>query len=238
MKPRKKVVLFIVEGVSEETALSLPLEKLLANDSVRFDIVRGDITSKYSGTNISSKIGERVRDHCDENGFKREDLAEVVLLVDTDGAYIDKSLIIRDESHEKAHYTTNNILHKEPEEIIDSRTRKQTNLNRLISLPKVYRSVPFSMYFFSCNLDHVICGNANLISDNEKTKSSEGFRAKYHSDPSGFLSYFHSDEIAIGQAYNDSWEHIKGECNSLKRCSNFNVFLSPNAIRIPREFKI
>ena len=44
--PKKQVVLFLVEGVSDETALVMPLEKLFSTEHVRFDIANGDITSE------------------------------------------------------------------------------------------------------------------------------------------------------------------------------------------------
>lgn len=40
----KSVVLFIVEGTTEETALGGILAKLFQNDRVKLDVVHGDIT--------------------------------------------------------------------------------------------------------------------------------------------------------------------------------------------------
>ena len=95
---KKQVVLFIVEGVSDETALAIPLEKLFSTEHVRFDITSGDITSDYSGKSIAAKVGECVKRHCDEYKYKREDFAEVVLLTDMDGAFIEEEFILKDES--------------------------------------------------------------------------------------------------------------------------------------------
>ena len=63
MTPKKKVILFIVEGFNDQTALALPLEKLLTNEHVKFDVVNGDITSDFTGKNISAKLGDYVNMH-------------------------------------------------------------------------------------------------------------------------------------------------------------------------------
>ena len=232
---KKQVVLFIVEGVSDETALAMPLEKLFSTEHVRFDITNGDITSEYSGKSIAAKVGLCVKRHCDEYKYKREDFAEVVLLVDMDGAFIEANSILKNESYESPYYGSCNILYKNPETLHKSHSIKQQNLNRLISLPHVYRTIPFSVYFFSCNLDHVICNDANLT-PKRKVKEAETFRRRYHDDPSGFIAFFNSEDISVSESYDGSWNHIKKGANSLTRCSNINVLLSPHAIRVARDF--
>ena len=54
----KKVVLFVVEGSTDETALQPILKKLLQNDKVKFDVLHRDITSdiKCTTKNIKEKI--------------------------------------------------------------------------------------------------------------------------------------------------------------------------------------
>ena len=232
---KKQVVLFIVEGVSDETALAIPLEKLFSTEHIRFDITNGDITSDYPGRSIAAKIGECVKRHCDEYKYKREDFAEVVLLTDMDGTFVEAKSILKDESYERPYYNSCNILHKNPLMLHKSHSIKQQNLNRLISLPSVFRTIPFSVYFFSSNLDHVICNNANLP-HKRKIIEAEKFRKIYYNDPSGFIAFFNSEDISVSESYVGSWNHIKEGANSLTRCSNLNVLLSPNAMRIARDF--
>jgi len=83
--------------------------------------------------------------------------------------------------------------------------------------------------------DHVICENANLT-QKKKSEAAENFRSQYHDDMSGLIKFFHADEISVCNSYIESWEYIKQDKNSLRRCSNFNVYLSPEAIRIQRDF--
>ena len=58
MAATKKVILFIVEGPTEETALGSVLERCFDSDRVRFDVIHGDITSALSG---DKNPRERVR---------------------------------------------------------------------------------------------------------------------------------------------------------------------------------
>jgi len=157
------------------------------------------------------------------------------LLVDMDGAFTDDDIIIESNNHTKAFYDTGSILYSHPDRLRRAHETKRRNLIRLISLPKVNRSIPFSVYFFSCNLDHVICGDANL-SQAAKSDEAEKFNSIFHANPAGFVSFFHSNDVAACDTYCDSWDYIKKNANSLKRCSNFNVFLSSEAIRTPRDF--
>ena len=81
----------------------------------------------------------------------------------------------------------------------------------------------------------MICNNANL-SHKSKVIEAEKFRKIYNNDPSGFISFFNSEDISVSECYVGSWDHIKKGINSLTRCSNLNVLLSPSAIRIARDF--
>jgi len=235
MTPKKKVVLLIVEGFNDQTALAVSLEELLTDENVKFEITNGDITADYIGKNIAAKIGDCVNSHCKIYGFEKSDILEVVLLVDMDGAYISPESIIHHCDHDTPYYNSDKILHSKSEELKKTHDRKMLNLNRLITLPNVSRTIPFSIYFFSCNLDHVICGNANLTK-REKSKAANSFQRQFHSDINGFLKFFHGTNIAVGNTYEESWNYIKQDTNSLKRCSNLHIFLSAEAIRIPRDF--
>jgi hypothetical protein len=51
----KKIILFIVEGISDQTSLALILSKLVKSENVKFQIVNGDITSDRS-TNVANAM--------------------------------------------------------------------------------------------------------------------------------------------------------------------------------------
>lgn len=62
----KKLISFIVEGITDKTCLGLVLDLFLSNHKVRFEITDGDITTQTgsSTTNIVAKIGSIIYAHC------------------------------------------------------------------------------------------------------------------------------------------------------------------------------
>ena len=62
---RKKIVLVIVEGPSDETALGIMLNQIYDKDSVYVHIMHGDITTRkgVSAENIVAKIGNEVKSY-------------------------------------------------------------------------------------------------------------------------------------------------------------------------------
>ncbi len=59
----KKVILFIVEGATEETSLSRILKKISDDKKIYFHLVNADITSDFSSntTNILKKINDEIK---------------------------------------------------------------------------------------------------------------------------------------------------------------------------------
>ncbi len=87
---RKKVVLVIVEGSSDDTALGIGLSQVFDKDKVYIHIMHGDITTKngINSANIVSKIGNVVRTYANSQHYKANDFKQIIHIVDTDGAFI------------------------------------------------------------------------------------------------------------------------------------------------------
>ena len=229
----KKVVLFIVEGANDQIALANPLENLLSSESLTFQITGGDITSDKLGKNIKAKVGDVIKQHCKHYKLKLSDIIEVVLLIDMDGAYIPPDSIILDANNKNAFYKEDAVLHYCPEMLYETHLRKQQNLNTLVGTGKIM-GILFSIYYVSCNLDHVICNDANL-SQARKREEAGRFEEKYSDDSFGFIDFF-QEGLARERSYPESWQTIRAEATSLKRLSNLNIFLSVDAKSIPRDF--
>ncbi len=89
MKTRK-IILFIVEGISDKTSLGGIIDKIIKSEDIKFHITDGDITSdKYTtSVNAVKKVNEHIKGFLNNNGFERSDLLKVIHLIDTDGAYV------------------------------------------------------------------------------------------------------------------------------------------------------
>ena len=59
---KKKVILFLVEGISEDEALSALISNIIKNDTVAFQIMYGDVTSDINSSqqNIRKVINEKI----------------------------------------------------------------------------------------------------------------------------------------------------------------------------------
>lgn len=164
MAKRKKVILLIVEGITDKTCLGFALSKILNSNIVEFQLINGDITCEtgINSSNIAEKVGRIVKEFSDPFSFKALDFLEIVHLVDMDGAYVADNQIVQrtpetpvDPSDRKKLYYGDNQIFVNNIVSIQKRNQQKTSIiNRLISMKKVWRTIPYSVYFFSCNLDH------------------------------------------------------------------------------------
>lgn len=222
----KKVILFIVEGVSDKTSLGGIIDKLISSNLVRFYITGGDITSdKFTNnSNALKKVNEHIIRFLDSQpGIYKKDLHQVVHLIDMDGAYVANEQI-RGGGTEAFIYTEEAIIANSIQKVIDRNNRKQQAINRL-SLCPIVSGVPYSMYYFSCNLEHVLHDNIN-VSDGLKMEYAEAFAESYYKNEKAFLDFICEEKFAVSGDLKKTWEFIKVDGNSLKRYSNFHLFFN------------
>jgi hypothetical protein len=220
----KKVILFIVEGVTDKTSLGGIIDKLVSSSLVRFYITGGDITSdRYSNSaNAIKKVNEHIKSFLTkELGINKKDIIQIVHLIDTDGAYIEEDKIKTGEVQEFL-YSETEIIANSVERVVERNNRKQQVINRLSLCPKI-SGIPYSMYYFSCNLEHVLHNEINLA-DDLKIEYAEKFADSYYKVESKFIDFIQEEELAVKGDYKKTWEFIKLNGNSLKRYSNFHIF--------------
>lgn len=85
----KKVVVVIVEGPSDESAIGGILKEFFSSEEIRFAVVHGDITSDEFTTvdNVVSKVDEVINRIRIRYGYKWEDFVGIIHVADTDGAF-------------------------------------------------------------------------------------------------------------------------------------------------------
>lgn len=129
----KKVVLFIVEGPSDQSALTVILSKIFDQDEVYVYVVHGDVTAENGATpqNIVRKVNAFIKDHMSTYRLRKADMLQVVHLMDTDGAYVPDDAVTELATVPKTVYNPGQIIAANRQQIIDRNRRKSANMDRL-----------------------------------------------------------------------------------------------------------
>ena len=233
----KKVVLFIVEGATEKSALSGVFSKIIQSDIIKFLVVGGDITSKRGiiSDNIEKELIEKILGGLDTYKYEADDLKEIVHLCDTDGAYVDVKFM-KEANIDKFSYTEDFIFAKNISEIEDRNNQKKKNLLKLSGISKKDNGknvltinkvkVPYKLYYFSCNLEHVLYDCLENFSGSEKEDFAGNFEDYYIDKIEDFKIIFKNTlPPPEFQNYKKTWLFIGKSNNSLKRYSNFYFYL-------------
>ncbi len=198
----------------------------------------GDITaSRYvNPANIETKIMSRfIKPAIKKEGIYPKKIARIIHIVDLDGTYIPDENIIRfSEKHqnrEKLYYDGEKGLIEGPDvtAIIKRNKQKRDNLEYLQHLPNQKiriknKNIPYEIYYFSSNLDHFLHNEANP--EYSKRYMANKFFKEYGYDDEKFRRFFFEDKGAIGyMGYEESWEFIKQDFNSVKRFTNIDCLI-------------
>jgi len=219
----KKVILFIAEGPTDEETLSPVLKKIFQKEDVRFHIVHGDLTSNWSVTaqNAVKTVNQHIDIERKRYGFGKKDILKVIHLVDMDGAFIKEEQVVY-ANQDEILYFSDHIETRSPETVINRNLRKSQILSRL-SLTGKIGTIPYSIYYFSRNLEHVFHNSRKNLTDEEKVNYADTFADRYSSNPSAFISLLSGNDFTVSGDYRDTWEFISQGTNSLNRHSNFHL---------------
>jgi len=130
---RRKIVLVIVEGPSDDVALGMALNQVFDQDKVYVHIMHEDITTKrgVQAGNIISKLGDVIKDYAKSRHYKASDFKQIIHVVDMDGAYVPNDVIAEDASLMDVLYKEDGIYTRDAQSIIKRNEQKRENLFRL-----------------------------------------------------------------------------------------------------------
>lgn len=229
----KKIVFFIVEGITDQISLLVDEYNSSSTngDNVIFEISDGDITSDYSSkpSNIKSKITKIIKGN-GKRKYAPTDYKEVIHIIDTDGAYIDNEWIFQDESKEKFFYSTDGIYYKNREDVIERNKHKRKIIDFLSGLDKVYGSVKYRVFFLSSNLEHVLHDEMN-VEDARKIELAKDFESEYEDKVKDFIDFICNSSFSCKENYHESWDFIKRDNNSIKRYTNLDIFVNEYSVK-------
>ena len=225
----KQIILFVVEGKSEQVSFENILNQLVTNDKIKFLLIQGDITVKSNKYTVVKKLSNNIINFFQlpkNKHLKISDIKKIVHLVDLDGVFINPSKIIKNDKNIKE-YNENNYSVPNVEEIIKRNENKSSVLKKLLMTTYVNINetcVPYEIYYFSCNLEHVLHNNPNVNDMTEKIALSDEFSAQYLGSEKYFINFINDPSFAFNGHYADSWNEAIKEENALKRMTNFNLF--------------
>lgn len=220
---RRKVVLVIVEGTSDDIALGVALNQVYNKDYVYIHIMHGDITTRKGVTpqNIVSKLGDEVKNYAKSQHYKTGDFKQIIHIVDTDAAYIPDECIIEDSLLEDVFYETDGIHTANVEGIKARNAQKRDNLYRLRMQGQIW-NVPYNVFYMSCNLDHVLYNKRNST-DEDKENDSYAFARKYKGKKDEFVKLISESSFSVMGDYKESWLFIEDSMNSIERYTNLCI---------------
>ena len=219
----KKVIIFIVDGTTDEISLGYIVSKLCKGKKVFFQVSNTDITSEISNNtgNIVKKINDQVNECIMQQHFKKSDIEKIVHIVDMDGVYADDSYIKYQKTRE-VKYNLDGIYTKNVDAIKERNNRKSAILNKLCTTNMIGK-IPYEIYYFSTNIEHIM-HNIQNAEDESKRYFAEKVEDRFYENPEEFIEFINNKKYAVKGTYDESWDFIKEGNNSLKRYTNFNLF--------------
>lgn len=223
---KRKVVLILVEGASDKTALGL-IEKFYRSRNLKIYITNGDITSNGTTTftNCTDILKEIVREFREDKKLEKEDISEIIHIIDTDGAFIPDECIEVDKTLSDFYYTLDCIRANSKKKVKDRNDRKIEIIQKLLSTKIIDKTIKYRMFYMSCNLDHVLYNEMNLDNTLKVEKAFE-FRRVFNDDKNGFVAFFNSSKCKANGDYRTTWNFIQQGKNSLKRYNNWWIFIN------------
>lgn len=223
----KKIVLIIVEGLSDETALGGCFIEYFSTAAVHVHVLHRDITTdkKSNAGNIITEVYAEIDKFKKKYHLKDGDFLRVVHIVDLDGAYIeDKNIIASDDVAHGIYYTLDAIFTSNVAGVRKRNTQKRSTINKLIPCRQI-KKIPYQIFYMSSNLDHVLYNKQNSKAD-DKENDAHNFAMRYIGNLDEFCTFIKATQILCSLDYLETWNFIKIGQNSLKRYSNVGLIFS------------
>ena len=220
----KKVILFLVEGESDEISFEGLLKDFFSSYDIHVHIMRCDITiaDNPAPSEILAKLKDPIDNFLSITKLLKSDILRVIHLVDMDGAFVTDDCIEYSEQ-EKVSYNEEKIFTKNPESIRRRNIVKSAVLKKLCSTNTVYADLPYEIYYLSRNLEHVLHNRIENLSNTQKAMLSDEVDERFENRLKDFLAFISDKTFAVTGSYKDTWNFIQQGNNSLKRYSNVHL---------------
>lgn len=230
-KKAKKVILFLVEGASDLTSLEF-IDNINVDETIKFQITSRDITSKSSVTpqNCRGEINKILLSFLERSKLRKTDIIKIIHILDIDGIYIPEINIVEDKNVKKFLYTTNGIIASSKGAVQKRNEAKKQILEKLLITSEI-KSIPYEIYYMSCNLEHVLHNKLADMTEDEKKELANKFADRFYEKEIEFVDFINNKEFKVLGDYKTTWNFIKEGLNSVNRYSNFWLFFETIKIK-------
>lgn len=223
----KKVLVFLVEGVSDERALAAIRRYVPDKYRVAIHVTHGDLFTRPGiRKNVKGRVGDQVRKMMHETKYRKQEIAAVIQVTDTDGTFVAADDVRVNASVGRAPvYQESGIMvaNSGIQQYIQKRNRiKASELNVMRTSDEIISGIYYFLLYFSCNLDHVMHHKRNMTIE-EKINQSRAFEQACREDPQHFYYFFHNQPFAVAGSIDETWSFIEKGMHSLQRYTNFQL---------------
>lgn len=219
--------LFLVEGPYDLQRLAL-LKILFDEKKLEIVPLKGD---KLTTNGYAKKHKSIIKEFLNkESTHSYEDFDLFAQICDTDGCFINDSLIQLNLSLSKIQYSRDHIESNDVDAIVRRNKTKRNNINELLSSKKI------ELYYNSCNIDDVFNEKLNP-NKKQKQKLAVEMYNQYSEDLFGFIDAIFQADHSGSSTHIDSWNYIKIGCNSLQATSNLKFFLINHIDDLKQEYR-
>lgn len=204
------VILFIVEGPSDETALMPFLTEELRKQRIRttVKVVHGDILTdrvdrsfEVTPANVKGEIKKLITKFLNEplikaDRIKLRDINKIYYITDTDNCFL------------------NNSVHSQNKSAC---LKKMFNFNEIEMTSN--KKIDFDVIFFAKNLENVIDNNPGSLTDEQKEKIATDFSIRSLKENNYFVNTFKDPGLKTWDSYRESYDGIKSYA---KKACNMN----------------
>lgn len=223
-KHEKKVILFLLKGESDAVSFEGLFKEFFNNFDIKVHVLRCDITIKDNPepSEILYKFKETVENFLSISKVCKTDILRVVHLVDTDGTFVSETCV-EFSNQKKVSYSEEKIFAPNPDFIKRWNKSKSAILKKLSKTQVVYKDIPYKIYFLSRNLEHVLSNRIENLTDSQKSSLSDSFDIHFENRLNNFIMFISDKTFAVTGDYQETWDFIQQDTNSLKRFSNIHL---------------
>lgn len=239
------LVIALCEGKTDIPYLNIPLDAYFQDKygaKCKIVSIGGDVTSDLSIDDcdyikiVSDYIEEKLGDSknkidCDI----AKNIKEIVHIIDIDQAYISEDKMTVDPEVEGFLYTRQGTISNSKNKIKERNANKIKNINKLLSTKtlNIFGSeIPYSLYFYSVNIDDFYNENALNLSSSDKARLAALFERRYllKQTNKGKVKLFldlikNNNPDNFPNNLKESWDYITFDNHSLLKCSNVNMII-------------